>query len=308
MRVAIVGLGNQGKKRLLSVKSDVICTVDPFDLNASYKDISEVPLESFDAAFVCTPEAVKEDICSYLVKNSKHVLCEKPLTIGSIDRLFSLEKLALSKGILLYVAYNHRFEPAIVEAKRIINSDVLGKLYSVRLFYGNGTANLVKMSPWRDSGSGVIGDLLPHLLDTLCFWGLARPENLSLISVHNFENNSPDYASISSVGKLPRLELEVTLCKWKNSFRCDILGESGSLHIDGLMKWGSVSLQVHRRVLPSGVPKVEEFNYPSGDPTWELEYEYFKKSIEEGKVTDLSSERYVRSQISSIENKSLEIL
>ena len=37
------------------------------------------------------------------------------------------------------------------------------------MFYGNGTSLLVKSSPWRDKGSGVILDIGSHLLDTLIF-------------------------------------------------------------------------------------------------------------------------------------------
>ena len=34
------------------------------------------------------------------------------------------------------------------------------------MFYGNGTARLVRDSAWRDQGAGVLPDLGSHLLDT----------------------------------------------------------------------------------------------------------------------------------------------
>ena len=46
----------------------------------------------------------------------------------------------------------------------------LGRLYHCRMFYGNGTARLVRESDWRDHGSGVLHDLGSHLLDTASFW------------------------------------------------------------------------------------------------------------------------------------------
>ena len=54
--------------------------------------------------------------------------------------------------------------------KKLINKKTLGKIYSCRMFYGNGTAKLVKNSKWRDTKSGVINDLGSHLLDTCLFW------------------------------------------------------------------------------------------------------------------------------------------
>ena len=38
------------------------------------------------------------------------------------------------------------------------------------MFYGNGTARLVRESAWRDAGAGVLPDLGSHLLDTARFW------------------------------------------------------------------------------------------------------------------------------------------
>jgi len=308
LRTLIIGLGNQGRKRLRTASSDAIYTVDPFDSAADFSELKEVPLDSFDAALVCTPENVKMQICKYLIANSKHVMCEKPLTVNSIEELNELEEIARSRKVFLYTAYNHRFEPALIEVKRTLESNALGSLYSIRLFYGNGTAQIVKSSKWRDSGSGVIQDLIPHLLDLLVYWNLDSNRNFKLLSAQSFETKAPDHAVIFSTDNYPRIELEVTLCKWKNMFRCDILAENGSLHIDGLMKWGSVNLQVHRRVRPSGVPEIVELNYPQGDPTWDSEYKYFKSTSLQNPQTDLSNEKYIRTQLISIENELRKIL
>src|SRR3546814_15869401 len=54
--------------------------------------------------------------------------------------------------------------------RELIQSGALGRIYSVRMFYGNGTARLVRDSPWRDRGAGVLPDLGPHLLVTPRVW------------------------------------------------------------------------------------------------------------------------------------------
>ena len=38
------------------------------------------------------------------------------------------------------------------------------------MFYGNGTARLVRNSYWRDQGNGVLSDLGSHLVDTSKFF------------------------------------------------------------------------------------------------------------------------------------------
>ena len=73
-------------------------------------------------------------------------------------------------GAVCYTAYNHRFEPHYVRMRDLVKSGVLGDIYRCRMFYGNGTARLVRDSAWRDRGAGVLPDLGSHLLDTARFW------------------------------------------------------------------------------------------------------------------------------------------
>ena len=47
-------------------------------------------------------------------------------------------------NVFIYTAYNHRFEPSLVELKKIISKKIIGNIYYARLFYGNGTSLLVK--------------------------------------------------------------------------------------------------------------------------------------------------------------------
>src|SRR6516165_9485881 len=79
MRVVIIGLGNQGRKRCAVAAADVVATVDPAIADASYSHISEVPLDAYDAALVCTPDDAKIPLLTTLLENRKHVLVEKPI-------------------------------------------------------------------------------------------------------------------------------------------------------------------------------------------------------------------------------------
>ena len=81
-----------------------------------------------------------------------------------------LQRDARAKGVVLYIAYNHRFEPHFVRMRDLVKSGTLGRIYRCRMFYGNGTARLVRNSAWRDHGAGVLADLGSHLLDTARFW------------------------------------------------------------------------------------------------------------------------------------------
>src|SRR5256714_12316266 len=164
MRVAIVGLGIQGKKRKAIAGEDVVACVDVAAPDVEYRKIEEVPLSDYDAALVCTPDRAKLDILRYLLSNGKHVLVEKPLLSEDESDLRELQQLSLSNAAACYTAYNHRFEPHIARLKETLLSGELGRIYLARVFYGNGTAMDVKRSVWRDEGIGVLSDIGSDLL------------------------------------------------------------------------------------------------------------------------------------------------
>jgi scyllo-inositol 2-dehydrogenase (NADP+) len=279
MRVVVVGLGVQGQKRQAVAGSEVVATVDPVSPDAHYRFIQEIPLDSFDAALLCIPDEPKIDIITYLLSNHKHVLVEKPLfSIDSIE-LEKLKNLAAVNQVTCYTAYNHRFEPHVVRMKELIDSGFLGRIYSVRMFYGNGTARLVRESAWRDQGAGVLPDLGSHLLDTAHYW-FGKPESdFSVHSANCFENRAADHVVFGSKST-PDIQMEVTLLSWRNHFYVDIFAEKASAHIHSLCKWGPSTFTIRERQLPSGRPKENSMILVQSDPTWTLEYEHFKKLCE----------------------------
>lgn len=271
MKVIVIGLGIQGKKRLEIAGKDCVATIDPYQSGAMYRDVSEVPLGHYDAALVCTPDESKQELLEYLLKNKKHVLVEKPLIGGDLQ---GLKNLALENNVTCYTAYNHRFEPHFVRMKEVLQSGKLGKIYSCRLFYGNGTARDVRNSPWRDKNLGVLTDLGSHLLDTTLFWFGNINYDFKVISSHSFENKSPDHVVIVS-DTMPLINLEMTLLSWRNHFTCDVFAENGSLHTESLCKWGPSKFTERFRKLPSGRPDEESVTLVKSDPTWSAEYRYF---------------------------------
>ncbi len=276
MRVIIVGLGIQGCKRQVVAGSDVVATVDPFHPNATYKSIEEVPLEDFDAALLCIPDEPKISIIEYLLMNYKDVLVEKPLFAANSQDLLRLKVLAEQNRKVCYTAYNHRFEPHFIRMKELIDSGVLGKIYGVKMFYGNGTARLVRDSAWRDKGAGVLPDLGSHLLDTVNYWFGQYFEGFNIYTANRFENQSFDHITFGSNNEI-LLQFELSLLSWRNHFYADIFAENGSAHINSLCKWGPSIFTVRDRKLPSGRPDEESITLTQSDPTWALEYDHFKK-------------------------------
>ncbi len=292
LRAIVVGMGVQGRKRRDHAGADCIACVEPGG-GHDYIDLHDVPLDDYDAALVCTPDQPKAEVIGYLVDNGKHVLVEKPLWTASDAEISDLQARARATGAVLYTAYNHRFEPHFAAVRDLIASGALGQVYRCRMFYGNGTARLVRNSQWRDQGSGVLHDLGSHLLDTAAFWFGELGDDFRMISSQAYENRAPDHVVFGSETTAPTLELEGTLLSWRNHFTADIFAENGSAHITSLCKWGPSSLTVRTRVLPSGRPPEETSTLVRDDPTWALEYAHFKGLCADGAVTDLSTDLWL---------------
>jgi predicted dehydrogenase len=305
MRTIVVGLGVQGHKRSSFAGRDFVATVDTKNPDAQYQAIGDVPLDSYDAALLCVPDDAKVGLLTYLLERGKHVLVEKPLVAGGEVELTRLQSLARSNGAVCYVAYNHRFEPHFVRMRDLIASGALGRIYRCRMFYGNGTARLVRNSDWRDQGAGVLDDLGSHVLDTARFWFGDIGDEFDLTSARCFENNAPDHVVFGAAKASPQLEFEMTLLSWRNHFTCDVFAEHGSAQIRSLCKWGPSSFTKRTRVLPSGRPPEETVTLTQDDPTWAEEYAHFKLLCERREPANLENDIWLNRVLKGLGEKAL---
>jgi len=292
----VIGLGVQGNKRIKFLKEKYL-TVDPIKKIADYQKLSDVPLKEVSHAYVCTPEKQKFKIIKKLLNNNIHVLVEKPLIFKKEEDKEILKILKVKKSTL-YTAYNHRFEPHIVKAKKILDKSELGKIYYVNIYYGNGTAQLWKNN-WREKNLySIINDLGVHLLDIFDFWFKFYPKKFLTTARAKNELKCFDFFSFSSKEKF-LCNFSTSIINWRNTFRADIIGTKGSLHIDCLCKWGPSILTLRKRKFPSGKPLERIKTIKKNDPTWNLEEKYFKK-ISKKNITNFKNDLTIKQCIESI--------
>ena len=299
MKVIVVGLGIQGRKRKEVAGSDVVATIDPVMAGADAQRLEDVPLSTYDAALVCTPDGPKVELLTYLLSHGKHVLVEKPLVAAEDSALEQLKSLGDQHGAVCYTAYNHRFEPHLISVKKLLEQQRIGRVYRCRMFYGNGTARDVRNSAWRDRGLGVIPDLASHMLD-LCLFFFGQPSGGPRVwTYERHENVACDHFLMGFPESSPVLALEGTLLSWRNTFGLDLFGEAGSIHVNGLCKWGPTSLIVRNRILPSGKPDEEVHPLEQKDPTWAAEYKYFRDLCATG-GTNISNDIWINGVLNKL--------
>src|SRR5260370_31193491 len=92
----------------------------------------------------------------------------------------------------------------------LIATGELGAIYSCRMFYGNGTARLVRDSAWRDRGAGVLPHLGSPLLDTCRFWVRDIENKIGFVGLHGFENLAPAHFAIHFEESRPPIVIVMT--------------------------------------------------------------------------------------------------
>ena len=165
MNVGIVGFGIQGKKRSKLLNSKLKFIHDPFSSDKKIRHLNKKKLKDVDSIFLCVPDKNKINLIKKFLQLKKNILVEKPLMI-SRKEASDIEKKNQNKNFI-YVAYNHRFEPNIINIKKYLDKNIIGQIYKVNILYGNGTSLLVKKSKWKDKGDGVLSDLGSHIIDIL---------------------------------------------------------------------------------------------------------------------------------------------
>ncbi|MEM9955433.1 MAG: Gfo/Idh/MocA family oxidoreductase [Chloroflexota bacterium] len=103
----------------------------------------------------------------------KHVFCEKPLGRTAEESMSMLDAVRKA-GVKHMVAFNYRFVPAIQQAKKLIDSGKLGRIYHWRAVYLQEWGMDAQMPiSWRFqkdiAGSGALGDLGAHIIDLARF-------------------------------------------------------------------------------------------------------------------------------------------
>lgn len=184
IRVCLIGSGFIGKKHAMAykfqrdVKLQVVCDSNENLAKELAKEYGfervetnwhkAVSAKDVDLVCVCVPNNIHYEIVSEAIKYGKHISCEKPLGLNSdeSEKLLWLEK---EKGIIANCCYNIIRIPAIVYAKKIIDSGELGEVVSFRGSYDNDRlADSERPFEWRmlkkNANGGALCDLAVNIL------------------------------------------------------------------------------------------------------------------------------------------------
>ncbi|XVQ84640.1 Gfo/Idh/MocA family protein [Microbispora siamensis] len=125
---------------------------------------------------ICTPGDSHAEIAIAALAAGKHVLCEKPLanTVAEAEAMTAAAKEAAARGVRSMVAFNYRRVPAVALARRFVEEGRIGEIRHVRAQYlQDWIVDPEFPLVWRlqkdKAGSGALGDIGAHIIDTAQF-------------------------------------------------------------------------------------------------------------------------------------------
>ena len=132
-----------------------------------------VERDDIDLIDICTPGDSHAVIAVAAREAGKHVLCEKPLakTLQEAEQMAAAARAASERGAWAMCGFTYRRTPALALARRLIEAGRIGTVRQVRAQYlQDWLHDPDAPMTWRldkaKSGSGALGDLGAHLVDT----------------------------------------------------------------------------------------------------------------------------------------------
>ena len=302
MKVGLIGAGLQGRRRAPAIQS--FLGTELVVISADYKESAQsaalaknfgcestvgweqvVKRSDLDAVVICTPPHLHAKIGIAAMESGKHVLCEKPLT-RTIEEAEAMVNAAKANNVKLKCGFNHRYHPAIIEAKNLLDQGKIGEPSFVRCRYGIGGRPGYEKE-WRANpeiaGGGELMDQGMHAIDlSRCFLG-EFTEVCGLMA--NYLSNSASVEDNGFVllrtktGKIASIHASLT--QWKNLFSFEVFGSDGYVIAEGLGgSYGNERLVFGRRDFSK--PFTEEIvEFRGEDRSWLEEWKEFVACIKE---------------------------
>ena len=306
LNIGIAGFGKMGRIRALEIEknsnTELISIYDPNVFTYDNKNIkictsySELLQENLDAIFICTYNNVNAEYTKKALMSGRHVFCEKPPAMNTAELQSVIDEEKKSNLVLKY-GFNHRLHHSVMEAKKLIASDTLGKLLWMRGIYGK-AGGIEYQKNWRShneiSGGGILIDQGIHMLDLMMHFSeqtFTQIQSVLTSSYWNSEVEDNAFVTMKSEdGVIATVHSSAT--QWRHKFLLEMCFEKGYIDLDGILSnsgsYAPETMTIGERefedtTFAMGKPK-ENKTWFADDDSWRLELEDFIGAIENNSI------------------------
>ena len=187
VRFAVIGMGHIGKRHAEMIRRNeqaelvAVCDIiSPKELGISalseifYNSLSELLAneKDIDVVNICVPNGLHAELALKALDSGKHVVIEKPMALSRLDAEQILAR-SKERGCDVFCVMQNRYSPPSVWLKEIVESGILGKLYSVQLnCLWNRDERYYKSENWHgttEMDGGTLFTQFSHFVDIM-YW------------------------------------------------------------------------------------------------------------------------------------------
>ncbi|MEY7848524.1 D-xylose 1-dehydrogenase Gfo6 [Natrarchaeobius sp. A-rgal3] len=252
------------------------------EVGLTYEEFHDgVSSETYDAVYICTPNARHLEFVETAASQGKAILCEKPME-ATLERAEAVVDVCDGADAPAMIAYRMHTEPAVRRARELVRSGAIGEPVSV---HGTMTQSIVGWGPdqWRlDSdlvGYGAsVSDLGIYPVNTTRFVLDRDPVAVQSMmdSTHEYFEDVPDEVAAFTVSYEGGIYAACTASQHSQlqSF-LRIVGTDGSLTIEPAFHMdSSLSVRVGEATVDVETPQVNQM---------EAEFDYFADCVLAGR-------------------------
>jgi len=250
IRAAIVGIGTWGRNLVAAVEgselirfvagatrtpatAELFCKQHGIRLMESYEEV--LAHGEIDAVVLATPHSMHCEQIVAAAKAGRHVFVEKPLGVDLRSAEEAVAACAQHK-VTLAVGYNWRFQPALGEAKRMLEDGRLGKLLHIEGNFCGPSAYRFAREHWRhdrdEAPAGGMTGRGVHVVDAMLYLAGSHIGSVTAQS----DRRVHDYGADDTTSMLFRFSSGATaylgtVIATAESWRLQVFGSSGWIEV-----------------------------------------------------------------------------
>ncbi|MBU1102020.1 MAG: Gfo/Idh/MocA family oxidoreductase [Bacteroidetes bacterium] len=202
----------------------------------AFNNFDDFLSSDIDAVYIGSINSDHYDQVLRAARAGKHILCEKPMAINSIQAQEMVD-VCRENNVQLMINYSHKFHPLVLKTKELIKKGMLGKIISISVSFN------IDLPPSQNfrfkkskSGGGALWDLGTHMLDLLGFLGGEITEIKGFTDNVIYKSEVEDFANaVIKFEKSGYGQLSVSYNSKRAFNRVEILGYNGSICIENLI-------------------------------------------------------------------------
>lgn len=214
--------------------------IDKTRLYKNYKEMAEKEKGKLDFVVIVTPNNSHYEISKCFLEHKINVVCDKPLTF-EIEEAEDLKKIAEKNDLLFCVTYTFTGQPAVKQARAIVQKNEIGKVrvinaeYPMEWLYKDNDSKQAswRMNPSISGKSNCVGDIGTHIQSLIYYITDLRIERLcarldKIVESHVIDDNASillDYKG----GAKGMYWCSQVVPGYNNGLRFRIFGDKGSV-------------------------------------------------------------------------------